>query len=174
MPLLLRKINFEKWKPDEAVQAQIDTWLPEDDIEGDPIGDLPTEDNALSFYEVDDDKTNVNQVIAALAAKVQNPGEIAYALVAQKALIDLGYEIEERKGTTPDETVNNWHRDIIKLSCKKLYYLIKVIRDDKVAEITTSFESEVEEALRESLKAGKLDVKRVNIRGDLRKRLGLS
>jgi hypothetical protein len=167
MPLLLRKINLDKWNPDEAVKA----WLPPDDIEGDPMGDLQTEDNALSFYEIGDDKANVNQVIAALAAKVKNPGEIGYALVEQKTLSDLGCDIEERKGTTPDDTVNNWHRDVVKVSCKRLYRLIEAIRND--SEIDVFFESDVEDALRVSLTAGNLDVKRVNIGGDLRKRLGL-
>jgi hypothetical protein len=65
MPLMLRKIRKARWY--QHNQADF-PWLLDEDIPADPLGDLVTNDNELSVWQINDDKSNLHRIAAALAA----------------------------------------------------------------------------------------------------------
>jgi hypothetical protein len=123
MPLLLRKLTKQKWQPEYAIG-----WLSEGDLQADALNDLATQNNELSVFHIEDDKSNLNRVIAALAAKRDNLDKLDYALMASEIADDPGFNIRMIKGDTADEAVNQWHRDITELTVAKLADLAVVIK----------------------------------------------
>ena len=121
MPFILRKIVQRRWYNDEP-------WLAEGAFKSSALMDLRVDDNKLSVWHIEDDKSNLMRVITALAAtgdKIQN---FDYALLDKKALSELNVRFEYTKGGTPDEQVNNrWHLDLIELSALKLFNLAQAI-----------------------------------------------
>ena len=157
MSQLLRKIKLKKWFPDDEVAD----WLEPDDIEADPIGDLATEQNALSLYEIRDDRSNLGRVIAALAANQRNPREIEYALVNEEVLLTLGFEMEWSVGELPDPEVNAWHWELKRLSAKRLPVLVKAFRDQQ--DLDTFLPPKVIDALEDSLNKHYIDENKIAI-----------
>jgi hypothetical protein len=90
----------------------------------DPLGDLATKDNALSVWFVDDGKSNLKRIAAALAARCDHVSNVDYALFDQAMLDRLDIQMEKSYGGTPDDYANrNWHYDLVKLSGRKLLEL---------------------------------------------------
>src|SRR5438045_1847252 len=123
MPFLLRKLTKQKWQPEYAIG-----WLLEGDLQADALNDLATQNNELSVFHIDDDKSNLNRVVAALAAKRDSLDKLDYALVASQIADDAGFKTRMIKGDTADEAVNQWHRDITELSVANLANLAVVIK----------------------------------------------
>jgi hypothetical protein len=63
MPFILRTIRKDRWYRIEDVP-----WLEEGDIHADPLADLNTKANELSVWLIEDDRSNLNRVVSALAA----------------------------------------------------------------------------------------------------------
>ena len=63
MPLFLRIIRKAKWYKNEQVP-----WLPEGELQADTLTDLSTKSNELSVWHIEDDRSNLEQVVTALAA----------------------------------------------------------------------------------------------------------
>lgn len=61
MPHFLLSITKRKWDKLDV------PWLPSHDIQGDPLGALRLNDGTLSVWHIDDDKSNLDIVITALA-----------------------------------------------------------------------------------------------------------
>ena len=66
MSFFLRKIRKAKWYKDEK-----DTWLADGELQADSLVDLKTDDNALSVWYIEHDKSNLKRVIAALGANTK-------------------------------------------------------------------------------------------------------
>ena len=123
MPLYLRKIDSKRvWDNDEPLP-----WLAEDDIQADPVTDLKTSNNILSVFYVTDKTTGLDRIVAALAATRNSINHLDYILFDERLLLELGIKIARKTGETPDEQVNDWHRDLIELSGFKLVKLVKLI-----------------------------------------------
>jgi hypothetical protein len=122
VPLLLRKIRKSKWYKNDAV-----SWLNEDENQADALGDLVTSNNTLSVWLVEDDKSNLDQVIVALASTSDNISNLDYALVKVDLLLNIGIKIESKEGLTPYSKANKWHRDIEEMTATKLYKLAEII-----------------------------------------------
>lgn len=122
MPLILRKIRKAKWYRSEAVP-----WLAKEDLQADALVDLATKGNRLSVYVVEDDQSNLDRIIASVAANCDFISDFDYALFAQEALDDIKINAEETSGETPDALVNTWHRDLTELSAANIFALAKVI-----------------------------------------------
>ena len=56
MPFLLRKVHKAWWLPDGHEE-----WLSPGHAQGDSLGDLETDDNILSFWVIDDTRSNLVQ-----------------------------------------------------------------------------------------------------------------
>lgn len=122
MPLLLRKIRKSKWYKNDSVP-----WLKEDEIQADALGDIVTSSNTLSVWLVQADKSNLEQVIVALASSCDNISNFDYALINVDLLVNVGIKIEIKEGLTPYSRANPWHRDLVELTTNKLFKLAEAM-----------------------------------------------
>jgi len=72
MPRLIRRIRKARW----TLQA----WLGEGELPSDVFLDLNSKDNTLSLWLVEDDNSNLNRVLAAMAAQ-GSPDAFDYAVL---------------------------------------------------------------------------------------------
>lgn len=155
MPLLLRKIRKSKWYKNDSVP-----WLGEEEIQADALGDLVTSSNTLSVWLVEDDKSNLEQVIAALASSCDNLSNLDYALLNVDLLLNVGIKIESKEGLTPYSRANQWHRDLVELTTSKLFKLAEdmFIHSDRkrVAEKT------VLNLIRDAVQNGQIDTTKLS------------
>lgn len=125
MPFILRKIRKNRWYKYEKNELP---WLSEGDVQADPLGDLATTKNELSVWQIENDKSNLEQVIAALRANCDDIANIDFALFDSKFLKDIKVAIRRSHGGSKDEMANSiWHYDLFELSAFKLIELTKVI-----------------------------------------------
>jgi hypothetical protein len=120
--MILRKIRKAKWYRSEAVP-----WLASQDLQADALVDLATKGNRLSVYLVKDDQSNLERIIAGIAANCDFISDFDYALFAQEALDEIKINAEDTSGETPDIVVNSWHRDLVELSAANIFALAQVI-----------------------------------------------
>jgi hypothetical protein len=124
VPFILRQIRKSRWYKED--------WghLEGEDIPADPLGDLVTTGNELSVWFVKDDRSNLDQVVTALAANRDNISTFDYTLFDLKVLEDLGISSKKTSGGTLDELANNsWHIDLAGLTAFKLVKLAKMLLD---------------------------------------------
>jgi len=150
VPKLLRKSENKKWLPPEKA-----TWLNEGDIHADPLGDLATKGNTLSLYELEDDQTNLNRVIAAIAATKDNVPHFQYTLIDRYEIESLGIKIKKTKGGTADSVVNDCHYDLIELSGYQIVSLAKMLLLKGTR--TQMLKDNVKKEIIESVRQGFLD-----------------
>lgn len=122
MPLVLRTIRKAKWYKHENVP-----WLEEGELQADALGDLATKNNELSVWIIQDDESNLEQVITAMAATCHHLSNFDYALFNLEHLSDLDIRMRRTRGESPDEQANAWHRDLIELSASKIMQLAQII-----------------------------------------------
>ena len=133
MPHLLRKIRKAKWYKHNDVP-----WLEEDDLQADALGDLATSSNTLSVWLINEDRSNFDDVIIALASNADTLSHIDYVLLEESDVAELKIQIRQEPGVSPYVQANHWHRDLIELSVSKLMGLAELIRSadsrDRVSE----------------------------------------
>lgn len=159
MAIMLRKIEQRRW------YKKMLSWLGQDEIPADPLADLKTTQNNLSVFYIKEDYSNLNDVIAAIAATRDCAANFDYLLFDEEVCSELSVEIEDTIGATRDEDVNRkWHRDLMKLSADKLLKLSKVIY--KKGERKRIQEKEIPKIIAEASLAGKIpiDTLKVNLR----------
>ena len=122
MTLFVRKVDMKRWVPSSP--ANLDD---ADDIEADPVCDFKTTRNSLSIYEVADEN-DAKRAVAAVAAGSRNTQNVGYSMFSLEELEAIGIEPEKADGKTADKDVNEWHRDIVKLSGKALIRLAVLIK----------------------------------------------
>ena len=83
MPFVLRKIRKSKWWKHPGVP-----WLAHSDLQADALGDLQTSSNQLSVYHIEDDKSNLEQIVTALAASRDTIANLDYALLDLQIVTD--------------------------------------------------------------------------------------
>jgi hypothetical protein len=117
--LVLRLIRQSRWDSPEKFD-----WLEKGNIPADPLADFAnTNDNCLSVWFVDDEKKDLDDVVAALAASREKADKLDFALFPQGHLKAAGIEVRKTIGQTPDKHVNTLHRDLIRLSAEKVLAL---------------------------------------------------
>lgn len=85
MPLILRMISKGKWLPEPNLP-----WLKEDELQADVFHELKTGENTLSVWSIADDRSNLERVVAALAANRNRVSNFDYALISQERLQQAG------------------------------------------------------------------------------------
>ena len=150
MPLLLRKLRKPRWTLDKDLP-----WLAEGDIPADPLSDLATSENKLSVFLVEDDRSNLDQVVTAVAATRGHLAVFDYALFDQQLLPQLNIKIESTDGGTLDQVVNSWHRDLVELSALKLVELAKAILAN--AEKNRVLEKKIGQLMAQAVSLGRID-----------------
>lgn len=122
MPFVLRKIRKAKWHKLGGGSNPV-----EDEIQADALWDLKTEDNQLSVWHIEDDQSNLDLVLTAVAANCQFIANVDYVLIDQKTLTGLNIQARQTNGNSPYQTANKWHRDLLDLSARRLLELAKEI-----------------------------------------------
>jgi len=155
VPFLLRAIRKNRWyeKPAEP-------FLASGDVPADPLADLRTDGNCLSVFCIDEDKANLERVLAAYASNRDIIANLDYALIDAQLLEKIGITCIKTVGQLPDQAVNNsWHRDLTGLSGLNLVALAKEILT-KGEKLRVS-QPRVVELIRTAVDSGHLDANRI-------------
>lgn len=171
MPLVLRKIRRTRWYT-QADDADALYWLPQGEFQSDTFLDVQTRSNALSVFEIPDDKSTLSAVVAALAANCDAVSNLDYVLIPRQELETLGVEMEELRGETRDAAVNDSHRNATRLTARILQELVKLIGSHST-DIGRFSEREVTIAIHESVRQGRMKVEdfKADFRASYEKRL---
>ena len=153
MAFLLRKIRKNRWYKEKF------DWLPDGELQADPLSDLGTKSNELSVYHVVIDESNLDRIIASLAANSEQCDNFDFAIFDENIISELGIKIKKSKGELPDEQVNNWHSDLCELSATKLVILAKAIYDK--AKTGRKVPEQVLNLVADSLRKGRIDRGRI-------------
>jgi len=126
--------------------------------------------NTVSVYELSDaDQITPARVAAALAAKRPKPQSTGCVIVDDTAVRNLGVEIEKTPGTTIDAELNKAHRDLAKLTGKRLVDITRLLLESEFVTVTLP---ELEASIRAGANDGRLPPK--HIASELRERLGIA
>ncbi|MEK7577531.1 MAG: hypothetical protein AAB492_02840 [Patescibacteria group bacterium] len=125
MSYYLRKITGNRW---------LTLNLPKNDgdIPADPVTDLKTNKNSLSFYKVDD--KNIDTALTGLASKKPELQSLAFVLIKERDF--KKFTLKPCPGDTPCQKANQLHVEIENLTVTSLVELVKIIGSNK-AFITT-------------------------------------
>ena len=135
-------------------------WLEDDDVPSDALGSFMTKDSALSVWAIEDDRSNLRRVIAALAASRDSIDKLDYALVDESALDITGVFLSRANGRSPDGGANAlWHQDLNGLSGKRLVALALNTRGCPMTRIPTR---DVHTVLIESIASGYISTALMN------------
>jgi hypothetical protein len=120
VPSVLRKIRKSRWYTEEKALKDY-PWLLQGELPADPLGDLATNGNSLSVWIIEDDRSNLGRVIAALACTTKSLDDFDYGLVDLQVILSAGLKLNQTTGDTADYTANiSWHSDLIELSAIRL------------------------------------------------------
>jgi len=148
MPLLLRAISKTKWYK----QA----WLEEGKAQANALWDLRPKDNKLSFWHVEDDKSNLYQVAVAIAAGRDVPDKFDYALFDQSLLEKTSVRIEQTAGDSfHKEADEHWHRDTTKLSAENVAEIANIIMEYGIRDRIQA--SEITSLVKQAVTSGVID-----------------
>ena len=158
MPLALRTVRGPRWDRQAVLRQQ---WLPHGEIGADLLGDLNTNDNAISIWHIEDDRSNLNRVLVALAATKEHLSNVDFLLFDQTILDRLNLCVEQSSGETADETVNGqWHQDVRQLSASRLVALAAQMLIN--GELHRVQKKRLTELLGDAIRAGHIDKARLN------------
>jgi hypothetical protein len=121
MPLLIKLDNKRLFdKP---------TWLPPGEVPAEALqGFRLDENNELSVWFVESDRSNLDRILTALAANRDFATQIDYAIFDETVLSRSGITPRKTPGRTPDPDASaKWHWDLIKLSGRRLLNLAEAI-----------------------------------------------
>ena len=150
MSFFLIKITPAKWYRHDGVP-----WLNEGDVQADALWDLRVSSNLMSAWQIADDKSNLNQVIAALAATRNTLGEFGYALLQQQVVLELQIKFEQTSGKSRDPHANaQWHYDFVQLTASQICALTNEIK--KKENRMRAGEWEVKAFLEEGARLGRI------------------
>ena len=121
IPKYLLMIKKRKW------DALSDPWLGSGEVPGDPLGDLRITRGKLSLWYIEKDGSNLDLIVAALAANRERFDKFEYALFEQNIVYKIDLAVEETIGATPLNDANKWHRDLVHLTVDKAAHLVTSI-----------------------------------------------
>lgn len=136
--------------------------MPQGDIPAGPFGDFaPSPTSALSVWLVEQDQSNLNRIVAALAAGRTHLDKFDYVLVDEQAVLELQLSIEAQAEKCPDEGASaQWHRNMIRLTGSQLNALVRLIYSSGLKK--RILKPDIEDIIRNALERGYLDRSRVN------------
>ncbi len=124
MPWFLIKIRKARWYKD----PEFSSWLGENEIPSDPLADLNTSTNKLSIWKVDDDESNLNNIIIALTTNRNCIVNFDYALFDANILSEINIELKHSQGMSKYNEANElWHYDAIEITADKILILAEEI-----------------------------------------------
>lgn len=140
------------------------SWLPPGETPAAPFGDLaPSTASALSVWLLEDDESNLDRIVAVLAAGRQHVDKFDYALIDERALGKLGIQIEAKaEPCADDEASARWHRNIVRLTSADLNALVRLIHSR--GQVKRLLKPQVEAILTDAVASGRLDLSRIEKR----------
>jgi len=167
MPYFLRAIYSNiKWDT-----TPFSSWLKEGELPSCIVRDLRADDNALSLWEISDDKSNLLDIIAAFVS-LRREGikyDFDYALLSANHLDELCFTPLKKPAKTAYRDMNHYHRDVPNLSINNVVYFAYLLsRNGKFDRMGWK---EIEARLKEAYTRGQLDLKRMQ--PELKKQLGI-
>ena len=143
--MVLRKIKQERW----FIEA--DAELP-----ADPLADLQTAENALSLWALEDDLSNLPDIIAGIAARSMKVSKIDVAMLDDGAIIGLGLRIDVTPGKTPVASARGYHRDIVNLTAQDIIQIAEVLRRDEFRTLRFFSPQEIRELVAQAIQDRRL------------------
>lgn len=128
----LRKLDKKSLWTEYSGKYNNFTWLKNNtDIPADPISnDLKTQNNSLSLYLIEEDKSNLNRIVAALGSNRKNLQNFDYVLIDSHIIYTSGLLVKKKNGNTVDNEVNTkYHFDLNNVSGLVLIQFAKIILD---------------------------------------------
>ena len=155
MPQLLVTVKQARWrKPSPAFVQQ-------GDVPSDCLGDLKTTGHCLSVWVIEDDKSNLERVVTALAANRPNIDVIDYLLFDEIVISQGGFKVRQTAGDTPDPVANaKWHRDLVDLTGRTLVELASAIHQNSPP-ATRCLPKKVKQLVKESVERNEVDPKKL-------------
>ena len=107
--LLFRKIEKERWKWGEKKL----NWLTQGEMPAAPLSDLRTSKTSiLSVWFIENDRSNLERVVAAMAANLQHVDKFDCIIFPTNLLETVSIPIKTARGQTADNDANQrWHRN---------------------------------------------------------------
>jgi hypothetical protein len=123
MPLLLRNVRKNRWENRPE-------WLSQDEVQADALLDLKTDENKLSVWRIQDSRSDLDEIISAIASTRSDLVNVDYALFGQDSATKLGIKHEDMPGESLHLEANDKHRDLIDLSARRLVNLAEAIQTE--------------------------------------------
>ena len=121
---------------------------------GDILRDFRTEKGRLSLWTIDD--SNLDRVIAAVAATKKNVEQVDFVLFPEELLESVGIKVQQVNGNTPDPVANRtWHFDILELTVRHIAVLAAAINER--GELGRKHEPDIKQLLRDGLESLRLE-----------------
>jgi hypothetical protein len=159
---LLRKIEKHRWNKEVANKS---AGLPLGECPADTlVFDLKTEKNTLSFWHIEDDYSNLNLVVVAIACTRESLDTLDYGLVSVAAIDKIGIKIEPNPNDTVYNIVNTWHRDLVKLTASNLASLAQTMWNQ--IEPQRVSDKAILEYIVSGVASGELDRAKIKIKSD--------
>lgn len=128
-------------------------WFGDNDVPADVLNSFQTNENALSIYLVEEDQ--LERLVAACGANRNNVQILDYVVVEMSVMDGLDLFIKDVRGELPDATANLWHRDLSKLTARKLTEL--GIRMHSKGKVVRKMDKEIGKLVNRRLVAQQLD-----------------
>jgi len=151
MPSFLIRINNKRTWDREAYAE----WLDIGQAPADVFRDFRVAEGILSVWHIENDRSNLNLVVAALAATRQSFDVFDYALFNQELTSSSDIKFLATAGDTPIPSANLWHRDLTALTANKLSVLVNTLFD--VIEKERISKQEVKSLIVEAARDGKIE-----------------
>jgi hypothetical protein len=123
VPFFLHRVTQDRWLWGEDVPC-----LPPGELQSEVFLDLQAKDNVLSVWQITDDESNMDRVLAALAANRDDVSHFDYMLIDQQLVTAMNIGVLSSPGDTRDALANSWHRDLGKLSASQLLAIAYLLR----------------------------------------------
>jgi hypothetical protein len=125
----------------------------------DALLDLRTRENKLSLWLIDDDESNLVEVVGSIALTREAVSHVDYVTFGFDVVEKIGLDLREAEGDTPVPAANSWHRDAVELSAKDVAELADELFPLSRARVT---QREVTSLVETLLAEQRVDVARLN------------
>ncbi len=161
---IYRNINWDR--------TQFPSWLKEDELPSCIVRDLRADDNALSLWEISDDKSNLLDIIAAFVSSSRKDikYDFDYALLNANLLDELSFTPSKKPAKTAYRDMNHYHHDVSNLSINNVVYFAYLL--SRHGKFDRMGWKDIEARLKEAYTRGQLDLKKMQ--KGLKKQLGIS
>ena len=151
MAFLLRIVTNPKWIAPE--------WMAPGDVPADALTDLRANNNELSVWSVELDRSNLDIALAAVASSRERLDKLDYTLLDEAILPEIPITCVGSEGDTPHLTANTaQHRALIELTVQKVAQLAHAMMPLSRGRVT---ETGVKRLLRDALQRGMLERARI-------------